>query len=442
MAARALRVHRLGLIARATRSAVIACACGIVGIGAPDALAQVAVRAKILHTMALNADGSLAAPIEDGVVVITDGKVVAAGPASEVRIPPGHRVLEAAVATPGLIDARCTVGVSGILNQRQDQDQLERSAPIQPELRAIDAYNPLDPLVAYVRSYGVTTIHTGHAPGELISGQTAIFKTSGDTVEAALVRDVAMIACTLGPSAIKGDQSPGNRAKLISLLREQLIKAREYDERVSKGIDRREADPTKPEEALPVASARDLRLESLVRVLRGELPLLVTAHRSQDIANVLRVAKEFGIRVVLDGASESYLLVEQIKGAGVDVIIHPTQARAVEELENKSFETGANLQDASIRVAMQGGYEAYVPKARVVLFEAATAAGIGRMGAQGALRTITIDAAKILGVDARVGSLEAGKDGDVALYDADPFEYTSHCVGVVIEGRVVSEIAR
>jgi imidazolonepropionase-like amidohydrolase len=406
------------------------------------AFAQVAVRAKVLHTMAPRGDGSLAPVIDNGVVVITDGKVAAVGQASEVAIPAGHRVLEAAVVTPGLIDARCTVGVSGILNQKQDQDQLERSAPIQPELRAIDAYNPLDPLVAYVRSYGVTTIHTGHAPGELISGQTAIFKTAGDTVEAALVRDGAMIAATVGPSASKGDKSPGNRAKMIAMLREQLIKAREYDERVSKGIDRRTPDPDKPDEPAPSASARDLRLESLVRVLKGELPLLVTAHRSQDIANVLRLAKEFGIRVVLDGASEAYLLVDELKAANVDVIIHPTQARAVDELENKSFETAGDLQRASIRVAMQGGYEPYVPKARVVLFEAGTAAGVGRMGMVNALRTITIDAAKILGVDARVGSLEVGKDGDVALYDADPFEYTSHCVGVVINGAVVSEAVR
>ena len=113
-------------------------------------------------------------------------------------------------------------------------------------------------------------------------------------------------------------------------------------------------------------------------------------------------------------------------------------ARSFDERENLSFETAAKLRRAGIPVALQSGYESYVPKTRVVLFEAAVAAANG-LSFEEALATITIDAARILGVADRVGSLEVGKDGDVALYDGDPFEYTSHCVGVVINGQVVSE---
>ena len=163
--------------------------------------------------------------------------------------------------------------------------------------------------------------------------------------------------------------------------------------------------------------------------------------RAQDIASALRLAREFGFKLVLDGAAESYLLIDAIKEAAVPVIVHPSMYRTWGDRKNLSFETAATLRHAGIRVALQSGYESYVPKTRVVLFEAAIAAANG-LTFEEALATITIDAARILGVEDRVGSLEPGKDGDVALYDADPFEYTSHCVGVVIDGKVVSDSSR
>lgn len=385
-----------------------------------NAFAQVAVLGKKVHTMA-------GPPIENGVVLLRDGKVALVGKADAVSIPDGFRVLRAEVVTPGLIDAHSAVGLTGIFNHPHDQDQLERSAPIQPELRAIDAYNAREQLVAWVRGFGITTVHTGHAPGELISGQTAIVKTWGDTVEAAVVVETAAVAATLSPLAQKSDKgkSPGTRGKMMAMLRGELVKAQEY----VKKRETAEADK-KPD--------RSLSLEVLSRVLNRELPLMVTANRAQDIASTLRLAKEFNIRLILDDAVESYLLLDEIKKAGVPVILHPTMYRAWGEMENLSFETASKLRAAGIPVALQSGYESYVPKTRVVLFEAALAAANGLTFDQ-ALATITIDAAKILGVDGRVGSLEPGKDGDIALYDGDPFEYTSHCTGVIINGQVVSE---
>ncbi len=398
-----------------------------------SAIAQVAVKAGTLYTMA-------GEPMTNAVVVITDGKIAAIGPAATTAIPAGYETLEAAVVTPGLIDVRCTVGVSGIANQKQDQDQLESSSPMQPELRAIDAYNPLDPLVAYLRSYGITTVNTGHAPGELISGQTAIFKTRGNTVEEALVVSEAMVVATIGPGASRPGGAPGTRAKTIAMLRDQLLKAQAYQRKLEKPADSSTTESKDDNDKND--RARDLRLETLVRVLKGELPLAVTAHRAQDIAALLRVAKEFNIRVILDGGAEAYIMLDELKAAGIDVMVHPTMARGYGEMENKSAETAKKLQDAGIRVAIQGGFESYVPKARVVLFEAGVAAGQGNMGMQNALRAITIDAAKILKIDNRVGSIELGKDGDLALYSGDPLEYTTHCVGVIIEGEVVSREKR
>jgi len=171
------------------------------------------------------------------------------------------------------------------------------------------------------------------------------------------------------------------------------------------------------------------------------LPLLVNVHRAQDIISALRLAKEFNIRIVLDGVSEGYLVAEQIKAAGVPVIVHPTMYRAVGEAENLSMETAATLRKAGVLIAVQSGFEGYVPKTRIVLFEAAAAAANG-LSFDDALAAVTIDAARILGVAARVGSLETGKDADLALFDGDPFEYTSHVTGVIVNGKVVSETAR
>ena len=384
-----------------------------------SAAAQVAIQADIVHTM----NGS---SIKDGVVLIgADGHIAKVGPASSTPVPPGYRVIRGAVATPGLVDARTVVGLAGALNQPHDQMQLETSTAMQPELRAVDAYNARDPLVEWLRSHGITTIHTGHGPGALISGQTMIAKTRGDEVDEAVIVPEAMIAATLGEGGLAAQgKSPGTRAKAIALLRAELLKAKDYASKQAGPADKR--------------PSRDLHLEALARVTNREIPLLVTAHRVPDLLAALRVASEFGIKIVLDGASESYLVLEKIKAANVPVILHPTMARAAEETGNLSMETASVLKKAGIPFAIESGYESYVPKTRVVLWEAALAAARGLTQDQ-ALAAITMDAARLLGVDKRVGSLEAGKDGDVAIFDGDPFEYTSHVVGVVIDGHIVSE---
>jgi imidazolonepropionase-like amidohydrolase len=408
----------------------LAALAGLVAIAGPGGAAAraetLAVRGATVHTMVAGAE-----PIADGVVVVTDGKIAAVGPAAEVAIPEGARVLEAAVVTPGLIDARTSVGLTGILNQPHDQDQLERSEAIQPELRALDAYDAREPLIEWIRGFGVTTVHTGHAPGALVPGQTMIAKTRGDEVADAVVVPVAMIAASLGDGAVnEGDNAkpPGSRSKAVAMLRTQLVAARAYRDKAGA------PDPDKRPD-------RDLRLETLARVLDGELPLLISAHRHQDIDAALRLAAEFGFRLVLEGGAEAYELIDQIRAAGVPVIVHPAMKRSVGEAENLSMATAGRLADAGIPIALESGFEGYVPKTRVVLFEAAVAAAHG-LGPDRALAALTRDAAHLLAIDDRVGTLEPGKDGDLALYDGDPFEYTTHCTATVIEGEVVFEGAR
>lgn len=389
------------------------------GLVSADALAErLAVLADKVHTQA-------GAPIEQGIVVIYQGKIEQVGRQSDIRLPAGTRTLQAVEVTPGLIDARTVAGLSGYLNQPHDQDQLETSAAMQPQLRALDAYNARERLVDWLRSLGVTTLHTGHGPGALISGQTMLIKTQGDNVDAGMIKPLSMIVAQLGSGAFGAEnRSPGTRAKQMAMLRQQLLKASEYRDK--------QADEKAP--------ARDLELEALVEVLEGRTPLLITAYREQDIHSALRLADEFAIPIVLDGAAEAYLAIDAIKAAGVPVILHPTMARQFGELENASFTTAQQLHAAGIPFALQSGYERYVPKTRVVLWEAAIAAAYG-LPADVALGSITIEAAKILGLDDRIGSLEPGKDADLVLYNGDPFEYSSRVTMVIINGEVVSDTA-
>jgi imidazolonepropionase-like amidohydrolase len=399
---------------------------GSAALRGAEAAAPLAILGGTVHTLAGPA-------LKDGLVLVRDGRITYAGPAAGRAIPSDHRVLRAAVVTPGLIDARATVGLSGILNQPQDQDMLDRSAPLQPELRATDAYNARDPLVAWLRSFGITTVNTGHAPGALISGQTMIVRTAGRSVEADLVNPAAMIAVSLGGSAVNraegppggAAKSPGTRAKAVAMLRAELIKAQDYARK-------REL---KDESKRP---ARDLRLEALARGLDGSQRFLITAHRQQDILAALRLAREFNLRIVLDGCADAPLAIDEIKASGFPVILHPTMARASEDTENLAMDTAARLAAAGIPFALQSGYEGYVPKTRVVLFEAALAAARG-LGFERALASVTLDAARILGIDGRAGSLAEGKDADLALFDGDPFEYATHVTATVVAGVVFAD---
>ena len=405
----------------------LAAAMVLAGAAPPPAAGQVAVRAETLHTVS--------GPVLENAVVIAgaDGAIAWIGPAADADIPSGVEVLEAAVVTPGLVDPHSVVGLAGPLNsnvgQVRDQDQLDRTSPIQPELRAIDAYDAADTLVEWVRSYGVTTLHTGHGPGALISGQTMIVKTRGRNTEEAVVAPVRMLAATLGNAVSANFDSPGTSAKGVAMLRGALIGAQAYQQQV------RRAATGGPD--APPPPAPDLAREALVGVLEGELSLLVTANTATEIATALRLQREFGFDLVLDGAAESYLLLDEIRAADVPVLIHPPMSR----VRNGSFETASRLAEAGIPFAIQTGFENYVPKTRVLLWEAAIAAANG-LGRERALEAVTLGAARILGIDDRVGSIEVGKDADLVLYDGDPFEYTSHVCGVVIESEVLSRECR
>ena len=405
-----------------TRLSLLVSSLIALGVGHAE---NIAVMGETVYTMA-------GEPLKAGVILISNGKIAAIGPKASINIPDGYRILKAVVVTPGLIDAHATVGLSGLLYQAQDQDMLEKSSAVQPELRALDAYNAKDPLVGWVRSYGVTTVNTGHAPAALISGQTMIVKTFGRTADEDVINPAAMTAVTLGRNGLTNTEggpaaskSPGNRSKAVAMLRAELIKAQEYAKKRA----------AKDESKRP---GRDLKVETLLRALTGVQPLLITANRQQDIISALRIAKEFNLKIVLDGCADAPMVLDQIKASGFSVIVHPTMQRSYEDMENLSVETAGKLHAAGIPIALQSSYEAYVPKTRVVLFEAAIAAAHG-LSFEAALASITSGAATLLGIADRTGSLVPGKDADLALYDGDPFEYTSHCTGTILGGMIFAD---
>ena len=379
---------------------------------------QTAIKAEVIYTIS----GGI---IKNGVVLIKDGKIEKVGTAKEISIPKNYAVVSSKVVTPGFIDARSVVGLSGALNIPTDQDQLEKSSPIQPELRAIDAYNPEEKLVAYVRDFGVTTMHTGHGIGALVSGQTMVVKTKPGKIDEVTLVPVEMLAMTIGASVEGNFASPGTKAKQIAMIRSEFLKAQAYLQKQN------DKDTAK-------RPAIDLKYEALGKLLKGEVKALITVNSTNDIMNAIRLAKEFNFKLVIDGAAEAYRSIDEIKASKAEVILHSTMARNAGDMVNMTRESAAILTAANIQVSIETGYEGYVPKTHVLLFEAALAVTYGLPYEEG-LKSITLNPAKLLGIDKRVGSIEQGKDADLVLFDGDPFEYLTKVSKVMIDGQWVSK---
>jgi len=379
---------------------------------------QTAIKAEIIYTVS-------GATIKNGVVLVKDGKIEKVGSAKEISIPKNYAVVSSKVVTPGFIDARSVVGLSGALNIPTDQDQLEKSSPIQPELRAIDAYNPEEKLVGYVRDFGVTTMHTGHGIGALVSGQTMVVKTKPGKIDEVTLVPMEMLAMTIGSSVEGNFTSPGTKAKQIAMIRSEFLKAQAYMQKQN------DKDTSK-------RPAIDLKYEALSKLLKGEVKALITVNSSNDIMNAIRLAKEFKFKLVIDGAAEAYRMIDEIKACRAEVILHSTMARNAGDMVNMTRESAAILTAANIQVSIETGYEGYVPKTHVLLFEAALAVTYGLPYEEG-LKSITLNPAKLLGIDKRVGSIEQGKDADLVLFDGDPFEYLTKILKVMIDGQWVSK---
>lgn len=373
--------------------------------------AALAIEAQTLHTQ--GPQGTL----HDAVVLVREGRVAEVGPRAEVEVPPGTKRLSAAVVTPGLIDTHSVAGLAGIHNVPADRDSDEVTGPNQAGLRAVDGFNPSEPLLRWLLAHGVTVVQSGPGEANPIGGLAGVFKTNGETL-----RFPSALVVTLGepPKETYGakQQAPVTRMGTAAILRGALVEAEEW------AREKKE---------------RDLAKEALLLALQREIPVLATARREDDILTALRIAREFDLELELADAVEGYLVADEIRAAGVPVHVGPVMERVgALETMNLSFENAAILAQRGIPITFQSGFEDYVPRTHVVLYEAALAGAWG-LGFESALRALTIDAARRLRVGDRVGSIERGKEADLVLFDGDPFEYTTHVKAVVVDGTLVHQ---
>ncbi len=365
--------------------------------------------------------------ISNGVILVEKGKIKAVGSALDVKVPDGWPVLTAAVVTPGLIDAHTVVGLSGAANVGADQDQDEMSDPNQADLRVLDSFNPREPLLEFLCREGVTVVHAVPGRANVIAGQTGIFRTSGRTAESMTLRFPAGLLVNLGetPKSSYTNRQPTTRMGTAALLRTALAQARNHA---------RKAAAAKSEDKRPPYNPK---LEALGLALDGKIPVVFAAHRADDLCTALRLAKEFKLLPRLDLATEGYLLADRLAEANVPIVVHPTMQRPGSmETYHSHLGNAAVLADHKIRLAIGTGFEAYVPKTRVLRHEAAIAM-VNGLGYDRALRAVTLDAARILGLDGQRGSIDQGKVADLVLFDGDPFEHATHVTHTLIEGRVV-----
>ncbi|HVK05071.1 MAG TPA: amidohydrolase family protein, partial [Armatimonadaceae bacterium] len=389
---------------------------------APAAGTQAYVGARILP---------IAGPeIPDGVLIVRDGKIVAVGPRASTPVPDGAQVRDVAgkVLMPGLVDTHSHVGGGS---------GGDASGALQPEARILDALNVRDSGLQRAQAGGITTVNVMPGSGHLLSGQTLYLKLRDDarTVDDLTIRNTDGslafgVKMANGTNSIRpgGGAFPGTRAKSAAMARALFLRAQEYRDKVKAAG----SDKTK----LP---ARDLGLEIMVEVLDGKRVVHHHTHRHDDIVTVLRLAKEFGFRVVLQHVSEGWKVADEIARAGVpcSVIVIDSPGGKLEAIDMR-LETGATLSKAGALVGFHT--DDYITDSRLFLRSAALAVRAG-MDRQKALEAMTLAGAKMLDLQDRIGTLEAGKDADFILLSGDPLSVYAQVLETYVEGRKVFDRA-
>jgi len=369
--------------------------------------------------------------IENGEILIDNGKIVAVG--AHVDAPADAQVIDASglLVTPGLVDGHCHIGMHEEASRWEGNDTNEATDPITPQVRGMDSINPMDEAFELALRGGVTTAVTGPGSANVIGGTFCAMKLHGDCVDDMLIKEpVAMkIAFGENPKGAYGQnkKAPMTRMMTAALLRETLFKAKRYMEEV----DEAEKDSSKKRPF-------DMKLEALLPVMRGEIPLKSHAHRTDDMLTSIRIAKEFGLKITLDHCTEGHLIPHHLVAFGAPVLVGPSfGSKTKQELKEKSFQTAGILEKAGLEVSI-------ITDAPVIpLKYLALCAGLAvreGMSYEGAWRAITINPAKLAGIADRVGSLEVGKDADIVLFAGDPLrEIGARARMVLVNGETAYE---
>lgn len=365
------------------------------------------------------------ADIENGAVLIgDDGKILEVG--ANIEAPEGAEVIDAEgrLVTPGCVDAHCHIGLHNEAVGWEGRDYNEMIEPITPHMRAIDSINPMDESLPLAVRGGVTTACTGPGSANVIGGTFVAIKLVGKRVDNMIVKDPIAMKCAFGenPKRCYGQsmkKSPATRMATAALLRETLFKAKRYLQDKEDGKN----------------PGFDMKLEAMIPVIKGELPLKAHAHRADDIFTSIRVAKEFGVKLTLDHCTEGALIADELAKEGYPAFVGPSfGSKSKIELLNKSFETPAVLHKAGVPISIIT--DAPVIPLQYLPMCAALAVNAG-LCKEEAWKAITINPATQIGIADRVGSLEKGKDGDVIIWTNDPMTVVgSEAYVAVVDGKV------
>lgn len=365
---------------------------------------------------------------EKATILVENGKILDVG--SRVTIPEGAEVIDVSgmVVMPGIIDAHAHLGIyeEGIGDEGEDTNEM--TDPVTPHLRAIDAVNPEDKGFEDARENGITAVLTGPGSANVIGGEQIVIKTAGRVVDSMVVKNPAGLKVAFGENPKRVYQAqkktPSTRMATAALLRENLVKAQNYMKKLERG---KEAPDKGPD--------RDLKMESLVRVLKGEIPLRAHAHRADDIMTAVRIAEEFNVKIVIEHCTEGHKIADELAKRGIPAVVGPSlTARVKVELKDRTFKTPGILAKAGVTVALMTDHP--VIPVHYLPLSAALAVRDG-MDEEEALKAITINPARICGVDDRLGSLEKGKDADIVVFDGWPLDVNARVKWVIIDGKVV-----
>ena len=362
-----------------------------------------------------------------GDVRVCNGKILAVGPNLEA---PGEPVVDATGLNlyPGFVEAHGHIGLDGYGVGFEGKDYNEMNDPLVPQLRAIDGIEPRDPALLQAAQGGVTTLCTGPGSANVLGGTFAAIKTVGIRVDDMLLKADAAMKCAFGENPKRCYRDKGNSCRMSTAakLREMLFKAREYDRQLRAAGD--------DESKLPKF---DMKLHALLPVVRGEMPLKAHAHQADDLFTALRIAREFGVKITLEHCTEGHLVAQELAAEHVPMAVGPTLGHASKfELRNKSWTTPDVLCRAGCQVSIITDSPVIPQKYLPLCAGLAVQAGMDPFEA---LKAITINPARHIGVEARVGSLEPGKDADLVVTDGSPFEISTRVRAVFIDGRRVQD---
>ena len=364
--------------------------------------------------------------IPEGCLLLDDnGKI--AGVGKDLPIPEEATVIDAAgrLVTPGCVDAHCHIGLDNEATGWEGRDYNEMVDPITPQMRAIDSIDPMDEAFPNALRGGVTTACTGPGSANVVGGTFAAIKLYGKRVDKMIVKEPLAMKCAFGENPKRcygqaGKKAPMTRMGTAALLRELLFKARIYADKKDDGEE----------------PAFDMKLEAMLPVMRGQIPLKAHAHRADDILTAIRIAREFGLKLTLDHCTDGALIADELAEEGFCAFVGPTLGNKSKiELKNKSFTTPAVLHEAGVNVSIIT--DAPVIPLQYLPMCAGLAVNSG-LDMEEAWRAITINPANATGIGDRVGTLEPGKDADVVIWTADPLTTVgAEAYITIVDGQIV-----